>query len=246
MTKRINKYFLMIIIINPIFAQDRFASFSKWIKSIPEYGYSGMKNTFTQKSNLTLMGTVGLSALVAHQYEEQLQNYAQREGLLPDKLSHFGDLYGGLRAIWLLPAAIVISSKVSNETDREMLEKLEYGTVAIAANGAITILLKELIGRERPNRNSNRSMPSGHSSHSFTVATVANEIYGKEVGVVAYLMATLVAVSRINDNEHYLSDVIAGAGLGTLVGLGFAKTYRRYKYDEQADIQLSLRFNFRF
>jgi len=246
MVKKIISCTFTIIFVSSIYAQDRYKTFPIWVQSIPEYGFSGIENTFSQKSNLILMGTVGLSTLLAHQFDEQFQDYSQREGLLPDKLSHFGDLYGGLRATWLLPAAIVISSKVSNDSNREMLEKLEYGTAAIVTNGIFTVLLKELIGRERPNGNSNRSMPSGHSSHSFTVATVANEIYGKKIGIIAYSIAVLVAVSRINDNEHYLSDVIAGAGLGTLIGRGFAKTFRQYKYDEKADIQLSFRFNFRF
>jgi membrane-associated phospholipid phosphatase len=43
--------------------------------------------------------------------------------------------------------------------------------------------------------------------------------------MAAYCLAALVATSRINDNKHYLSDVIFGAGLGTVVGRGFALSY---------------------
>ena len=42
----------------------------------------------------------------------------------------------------------------------------------------------------------------------------------------AYLIAGLVGVHRIHDNEHWLTDVIAGAALGTIVGRGFAAAYR--------------------
>jgi len=46
------------------------------------------------------------------------------------------------------------------------------------------------------------------------------------MGIAAYCLAVLVAASRINDNKHYLSDVLFGAGLGTAVGRGFALAYQ--------------------
>ena len=91
---------------------------------------------------------------------------------------------------------------------------------------AATHILKRVVARERPDSSNSLSFPSGHTSHIFTVATIANELYGKQVGAVAYCLAALVATSRIHDNKHYLSDVIFGAGLGTAVGRGFALTYR--------------------
>jgi membrane-associated phospholipid phosphatase len=65
----------------------------------------------------------------------------------------------------------------------------------------------------------------GHTSHSFTIAAIAHELYGNQIGSIAYGLATLVAVSRINDNKHYLSDVIFGTALGTVVGRSFAIQY---------------------
>lgn len=221
---------LIILLLTVLIGQDRYESFPTWVESVPEYGFSGMKNSVTQKSNLLILGTAGLGALLAYQFDDQIQDFAQREGLLPDKVSQFGDLYGGIWSAWLLPVLIIITSKAIDESNREMLEKLEFAASALVANGVTTIILKELIGRERPNSSSNRSMPSGHTSHSFAVAAVANELYGHKVGTAAYLIAGLVAISRINDNKHYLSDVIVGAGLGTIIGRGFAKTYQEKKY----------------
>jgi hypothetical protein len=39
-------------------------------------------------------------------------------------------------------------------------------------------------------------------------------------------VATLVGISRIHDNKHYLSDVIFGAALGTTIARGFAHVYQ--------------------
>ena len=219
-----------IVFIYTLNAQDRYESFPTWIKSVPGYGFNGMQNALTQKSNLLIIGTAGLGALLAYKYDDRIQDYAQRKRLLPHGVSQFGNLYGGIWSACLLPVSIIISSKASDETNREMLEKLEFAASALVANGVTTIILKELIGKERPNGSNNRSMPSGHTSHSFAVAAVANELYGCKVGTIAYLIAGLVAVSRINDNDHYLSDVIVGAGLGTIIGRGFAKMYQEKIY----------------
>lgn len=221
---------ISVVFLNIIYSQDRYESFSTWVKSVPEYGFNGMKNSVTQKSNLLILGTVGIGALLAYQIDNQVQDYTQREGLLPNRVSQFGDLYGGIWSAWLLPVSIIITSKATDESNRKMLEKLEFAASALIANGVTAIILKELIGRERPNSSSNRSMPSGHTSHSFAVAAVANELYGHKVGTAAYLIAGLVAISRINDNDHYLSDVIVGAGLGTIIGRGFARTFQEKKY----------------
>ena len=91
----------------------------------------------------------------------------------------------------------------------------------------LTYGIKYVVGRERPDKSNKRSFPSGHTSNSFLTATVAQEIYGSTVGVPAYLMATLSGLSRIQDNKHYLSDVIFGATLGIAVGKGFGHVYHQ-------------------
>ena len=68
-------------------------------------------------------------------------------------------------------------------------------------------------------------------------SSIANELYGKNIGLISYGLATLVAVSRMNDNKHYLSDVIFGAGLGTAVGRAFAINYQKF---EETNIQVGL------
>ena len=51
-----------------------------------------------------------------------------------------------------------------------------------------------------------------------TGASVASAHYGKSVGIPAYGLAVLVGLSRLRKNAHWLSDVVAGAGLGQIVG----------------------------
>ncbi len=85
-------------------------------------------------------------------------------------------------------------------------------------SGCITLGLKKAVGRTRPDRSSDASFPSGHTSGTFATATVLYRRYGPRTGIPAFLLAGYVGGSRLNESQHYLSDVIAGAALGFIVG----------------------------
>lgn len=89
---------------------------------------------------------------------------------------------------------------------------------AAIVNGAYTSILKYSVHRTRPDGSDSLSFPSGHTSTAFSLATVANQHYGWKVGVPAYLLASGIGLSRIEKDKHYLSDVLAGATLGIIVG----------------------------
>lgn len=191
------------------------------------YLWSGAHHTLKDPFNQWVIGGAFLGALAANSVDNKFQEYVQEKGLLPKELSRFGDLYGGTWAHWILFSAIAGKGVLKGESKTELLRKLEYAVMAIGVNGVLTVGLKKAVGRERPNKGDNSSFPSGHTSHSFTIAAVSNELFGSKVGVPAYAIAGIVATSRIHDNKHYLSDVIFGAGLGTIIGRGFAYPYQR-------------------
>lgn len=89
---------------------------------------------------------------------------------------------------------------------------------ALVVNGAYTGLLKHTVKRTRPDASNSLSFPSGHASTAFSLATVASHHYGWKVGVPAYAVAAGIGLSRVESNRHHLSDVIAGATLGFVVG----------------------------
>jgi membrane-associated phospholipid phosphatase len=89
---------------------------------------------------------------------------------------------------------------------------------AMIVNGAYTGILKYSVQRTRPDGSNSLSFPSGHTSSAFSLATVAERHYGWKVGVPAYLLASGIGYSRIEKDKHYLSDVLAGATLGFIVG----------------------------
>lgn len=111
---------------------------------------------------------------------------------------------------------------------------------AAIVNFGYTELLKLAVGRERPNGQDDKSFPSGHTSNAFALAAVAERHYGWKLGVPAYLAASLVGASRIQQDKHYLSDVVAGAALGYIVGRTVARVNGRPLDEAPARASLQL------
>jgi undecaprenyl-diphosphatase len=89
-------------------------------------------------------------------------------------------------------------------------------------------ILKHLLARPRPCHElqsvrllgdclTSFSFPSGHAATSFAVASIIGH-YSRRAAVPAFLLAALVAFSRIYVGVHYPSDVLGGAVLGCATG----------------------------
>ncbi|HJR80124.1 MAG TPA: phosphatase PAP2 family protein [Anaerolineales bacterium] len=99
--------------------------------------------------------------------------------------------------------------------------------VGISLLAALVLGIKFLVRRKRPEgqwgriyRNTDpHSFPSGHAARAFLIAVVAMGLGPTWLAALLWVWAPLVALARVAMGLHYLSDVIAGAGLGTIVGL---------------------------
>ena len=105
---------------------------------------------------------------------------------------------------------------------------LGAAVVAVSLGTALQLLLKRVCGRKRPCALAPHcwttllppdkfSFPSGHTITAFAVASSLGVFYP---GVLPGLLfcAASVALSRIMLGMHFLSDVLAGAVLGTALG----------------------------
>ncbi len=109
---------------------------------------------------------------------------------------------------------------------------------SIVLSGAITQVLKMLIGRPRPyalgdSRYANMtsdtlqwfsmnkdfaSFPSGHTTAVFSLAWfVITQLPGRRSRIAVFAIAVVVAFTRVALAKHYLADTIAGAAIGILV-----------------------------
>jgi membrane-associated phospholipid phosphatase len=60
-----------------------------------------------------------------------------------------------------------------------------------------------------------QSWPSAHATAAFTVAALLSEELGGVTPWIAYPLAAGVAWSRVNDEVHWVTDVLMGATVGT-------------------------------
>ena len=64
--------------------------------------------------------------------------------------------------------------------------------------------------------------PSGHASRSFAIAAVLAGRYGRTAAWIGYPIAALVGLATLQQDTHWASDILAGAGLGLAIGTGIA------------------------
>jgi undecaprenyl-diphosphatase len=119
------------------------------------------------------------------------------------------------------------------------------GSAAVGAAGSAAILgilvfkiLKQLSHRPRPCELQPHcwatvlppdqfSFPSGHTMTAFSIALVVSYFY-PTLEWPLYFLAVSIAVSRIVMGMHFLSDVLAGAVLGSALGVASIVTFAAY------------------
>ncbi len=159
--------------------------------------------------------------------------------------------FGGLYEAYTLAAlgAYGLIFKKDKEQTTTLLATQAYITAA-----AIETALKYLTGRQRPSyydpvtgknnhtfhgpfyhflksdNSSYESFPSGHTTVAFAAATVFAMEYKETpiIPIIAYSAATAIGLSRIIQNQHWISDVMVGAALGFLSGRQVVNNYHRY------------------
>ena len=126
------------------------------------------------------------------------------------------------------PAALMVGLKTcgyegrTNWTGMLVSDAFSVGIMAVTVRG-----IKYVVNRTRPS-GGNHSFPSGHTATSFMTATMLHKEYGWRSpwwSIGGYTVAAVTGVSRIMNNAHWMSDVVAGAAIGIgSVHLGYYLT----------------------
>lgn len=87
----------------------------------------------------------------------------------------------------------------------------------------ITVITKAIYGEGTPLRG---GMPSGHSTISFSIATIISFITNEPIIIgLSFMMAVIVAQSRVDTGVHSLKEVVVGAILGTVLTIIILKIF---------------------
>lgn len=217
MRRRLSCCCLIAILIVPLesFGQtpESFSALS--VRTSEPGGASWAKRVWRSELTRTIVAGVALTRLATHfdspaRHDMTSQNWMEFGGV------DVGDSYGNGAQLAALSVATwglgAIARKPElRQTGGTMLKGLVLDAVLVAT-------LKSAVGRSRPDGSDTRSFPSGHTSGAFTISTILARRHGWKIGVPAFGLAAFAGVARMEDDRHYLSDVVAGAALGIVVG----------------------------
>lgn len=203
---------------------------------------------FTRVEAARFAGVValgGLAYLVDAPVRDGLRRRPPEDAGLLNGISEFGYYYGepGVAVVGVAMWGIGLA------TERPTLAVSGFRAMeAVAVSGLVTVVLKELTGRARPEippnakddwqlsrtlgrtGNDYKAMPSGHATVAFAFATAVTGAVAQRapehtrvVALTTYGLAAVTAWQRIYDDRHWLSDVTVGAGIGTVTALAITR-----------------------
>lgn len=148
-------------------------------------------------------------------------------------LADFGDFMGTRTATLGISGGMALTGwAIGNDRIRRAgMHTFE----AVMIGGLASHFLKIAVGRSRPGVSGDPvdiepfsrlsghglSFPSGHATAAFAFATVMSSEFSDQAGWVPYVlypMATWTAATRVMDEKHWVTDVVAGAAMGILAG----------------------------
>lgn len=166
-------------------------------------------------SKLYQIAHIGVPLIVigglTYQKDDAFRN--MRNSYIPRFRSHYDDY------LQYSPGVIMLGLKSFGVEGRSSWGRMLTSDAISAGIMAITVnSLKSAIHKERPDKSSNNSFPSGHTATAFMMATMLHKEYGTTrsplYSVLGYSLATGTAISRQLNNKHWFSDVLTGAGIG--------------------------------
>jgi hypothetical protein len=172
--------------------------------------------------------SAGTLTLVA--FDPEIRDWAQDHKTdSSDEVSQVFEKIGSGAYLLGFSAALYAAGEIWHSRGLRKTALLSVESLATAS--ALAAVMKFVVGRARPytgegslsfhmfsTESAHNSFPSGHTVAAFAVATtIAEQTRGMAVDILAYSVATLVGLSRIHDDKHWASSVLAGGALGYFV-----------------------------
>jgi hypothetical protein len=185
-------------------------------------------------------GLFGLTGGAALLDDEFLGVMDRNRTSLNDRLADVSVRYGDIAGIALFAGGFYATGLLAHNTwVRET--GLLVGT-SVLLSGAVSTITKTIVGRARPYTGLGNhtfkpftfidedylSIPSGHTVVAFSISTVLARRIGNPWATAGlYTLATGTALSRNYTRHHWLSDVVCGGILSTLISNSVVTWYER-------------------
>lgn len=117
--------------------------------------------------------------------------------------------------------SLTVTSAIASVRRDSITHRLPYAIVGagggIVINAAATEGLKRSVKELRPDRSTDNSFPSRHTSWAFAASTVMSDLLYRHSpwwSVGAQAISSGIGIQRVASRRHWGSDVVAGASIG--------------------------------
>jgi hypothetical protein len=208
---------------------------------------TNLDNTDLIYSAAFVLGTAASFSLDKELKNVSARNQNSTMNSVTDVGENYGNgLYSVLLSAGLFTTGLLTENKKIENTGRILFE-------ALLVSGAAVQLIKIVSGRSRPfldegpfrfdlfkTDNPHNSFPSGHTVVAFATSSVlAASIKNTYASIALYSLAGLTAYQRIYSNNHWFSDTVLAAIIGTVVGNTLVKINEE-RFDEESNNKLSI------
>jgi membrane-associated phospholipid phosphatase len=200
------------------------------------------QKTFFTRGDAVVSGVAFAASVGVSHFDERIAAWARSPSVqggdsrhdLMEKLTVVNEVPLTIGAVAVYGIGRVVGSDVTTEVGLHATEALVLTVVA-------SEMIRTPLGRTRPRESqadaykftfcggftdfAKRSYPSLHAAVAFATASVlTGELHHREPGAVPYVAPVLYAaamipgITRMYLDQHWASDVVAGAFLGTLLG----------------------------
>ena len=188
------------------------------VKELPREIWRDTKRVYGNPVNLAILGGAYAGSLALQETgpDDTVERHYDRHDRTFN--SDWSDAFGAIGnpgTHFALAGVWYLAGQQGGDTKTYEVGKTLFSALAI--NG-VTVMLGQTASWDKSPNGEWGTFPSGHTSSSFVMASVLHQAYGHAVGIPLYGVATLAGVQRLDSREHYLSDVVMGGVMGTLIG----------------------------
>ena len=174
------------------------------------------------------------------------------QGVSMDKITAFGEKFGNVKYGAALSGILYLGGHLVSDRQTRETGLILFETLLL--NSIVTEGLKIALGRSRPHINEgnldlldvdleteNHSLPSGHTSTAFAIATVLSRRIGSTYASIGlYSLAGLTVYQRVYADKHWISDTILGAAIGIGIGLKVVELYSEHTARQSIQPKLNI------
>ena len=197
----------------------------------------------------TLVPLAGAAVFAIDDFDERVSDWAVKHNPIFGSEDGAEDASDYLRDAMEVEALVTALATPSGDSAEQWVPaKLRGGLVELGARGltgSATSLIKDVTDRERPDRDNDRSFPSGHASGASSGATLANrniqwidslEPWRPAIVTVNTITVGATAWARVEARRHFPSDVLAGAALGHFISAFIHDAFLNLPEDGNVDV----------